>query len=319
MKHPEISRYILDLLRLHEQVELPGMGSFEKRLLPAAIHPVEHRFSPPGAEVSFGYGKVAGSGLLLNAIQTQEGISAADAVAKIREFVEDVSQQLAQGNRVHLSPLGTLKLGLDGQYILELQPGLNLNSNSFGLAEFISPAIQRHQEVVQAVKPGRRKSKLWIPAASLLLLAGLGFGAWQLGLIDQLLKPAKTAEVKTVTPEPTQLPPSQPADTISAEPADTTQSPEIVNEAVSAIEPAPSSDEVNGKWVILAACFSSEKNARRHVEKLSSEGHPASIEGQTRSGLYRVSYRSFSTEEAANIGLREIQKTNPKAYIVKLY
>jgi nucleoid DNA-binding protein len=311
----KISEYIAEALLHESPVNVPGFGWFEKKYTSATIHPVEHSFKPPSAELRFVPDATVVSDLLTKKIADSESISINDAHDRILDFVADCSLRLRDGNRVHIPPLGTLKLDLGGTLILEQNPDLNLNPDSFGLPGFISPAIQRRDTspVITPLTPKKKiKPSVWIAAASFLILAAIAFATYQFDFLHlrakkQNLQLATQAEL---IPEPVINPVEKDTEAI-----DTTQTLLPSSEPVVSSAPEPE----KGGWFILAACFGSQHNAEKYLNNLKEQGFPASIEGQTRSGLYRVCYRSFASEEAAKAELVEIHTQNPNAYIIKLF
>ncbi len=317
--------YIQKIL-LHEQsLKIPGLGEFTKTLSPAEIHPVKHSFKPPSAVLSFTADKNIVSTRLRDEIQKSENISAEEAETVIKEFVDDTNKRLQDGNKVNIPPLGTLKIDLNGNISTELNPEINLNPNSFGLPEFVSPAIQRRQTAAPTLPPQKKSKllmKILIPAASVIFIAGLALSAYKMDYLNFIF-PQEKLVVNQAQNENTEgiivqsyeyHPAAETTENVIAEESEIAESP---------VEPPAESiaqQTVNssGPWFILAACFGSKNNADRYLEKLISEGYPASIEGQTRSGLYRVCYNSFSTEEDAKNALKEIHQINANAYIVKL-
>lgn len=310
----KISEHIAGVLLHESPVIVTGFGWFEKRHIPASLHPVDYSFKPPSAELSFVPDTTVASDLLAKQISESENIPIDEAHARICEFVADCATRLRDGNRVQLPPLGTLKLDLSGTLILEQNPGLNLNPESFGLPEFVSPAIQRRDTspLSSPVKNRKRiKPFVWIAAASLLLLAALTYTAYQFEFIS-LLHRTQTLEL-TIPKENIPKPIIKPVDTDTAAIA-----------TVDTVKPAAETQALTpepekGGWYILAACFSSQHNAEKYLNNLKEQGFPASIEGQTRSGLHRVCYRSFASEDAAKAELIEIHTKNPNAYIIKLF
>ena len=76
-----------------------------------------------------------------------------------------------------------------------------------------------------------------------------------------------------------------------------------------------------GSFAIIAGCFGENANAERMAAQLRSGGFPnASIEGQTRTGLYRVAAGTFPTESEAQAELVKARKENKltNAWVTKL-
>ncbi len=304
-----IGSYIAEILLSESKIEIAGFGCIEKIYKPASIHPVEHSFSPPSAELVLKPLGTPTSTALRDALMRGDNLDSEKADARINEFVAELNSRLKEGNRVHLPPLGTLKMDLNGQISFEMNPGFNLNKKSYGLPVFVSPAIQRRETPLQAT-PLRKKRRIpayaLITAAILVLASGTGIAVYYFGMPEIFTAQKKVVQTLPIKADSIQEPVQNPEVAV----VDTT---ETLNSAEAAIIP-----QNEGSWFILAACFSSEKNAEKYLNKLVSEGYPATIQGQTRSGLYRVCYRSYPSQEAAETDLPEIHKKNSQAYIIQL-
>jgi len=84
---------------------------------------------------------------------------------------------------------------------------------------------------------------------------------------------------------------------------------------------APAIAGSKGSFAIIAGCFGEKANAERMAAQLRSGGFPnAGIEGQTRTGLYRVAAGTFPTESEAQAELVKVRKENKltNAWVTKL-
>src|SRR5210317_1842035 len=93
---------IRDLLFHYDCVIVPNFGAFISSFSPAKIHPVQHRFHPPGKKISFNKMLVANDGLLAHHIAVSEKINYSEALKSIDEQVSLWKQSLRIGQEVNL-------------------------------------------------------------------------------------------------------------------------------------------------------------------------------------------------------------------------
>jgi cell division septation protein DedD len=178
--------------------------------------------------------------------------------------------------------------------------------------------------------PPRRRKLLYIV---LIILIALFTVTWALCYLypDQTREYVNQVREKSniwfgegndITPEPVVIetptsrkdgvkePHQEPSGGEESEPQDeTTASP--------GIKP-PVATPTTGRFVINAGAFSSRTNAEKMVERLRSEGfHAATLDGQTGTGLWRVTAGFFPTEENALDALRRARAENklPNAWV----
>lgn len=140
----EISQYISELLHNHDCVIIPGFGGFVCNYHPAFIHPVQHAFHPPSKKILFNKELKANDGLLTSHVAINNGISFEAALHQIEQATDDLALRIESGERVSLEKIGQLYLDSDGNILFDQDNTVNYLKNSFGLASFISPPIQRN-------------------------------------------------------------------------------------------------------------------------------------------------------------------------------
>lgn len=196
-----IANHITSLLYDNECVVVPGLGGFISKLQAAEIHPIKHQFKPPHKIIGFNPRLLTNDGVLIHRIATSEGINYHDARSKVSDAVKQIHEELARGTRVNLPGLGVLYKNYNHDIVFEQDKQVNYLSSSFGLSSFVSPAIRRegHQLITKkspvassgkakakpARKAGRYHNRLWLAAASLLLLIGVAWGFSNSQLIKQ--------------------------------------------------------------------------------------------------------------------------------------
>jgi low affinity Fe/Cu permease len=158
----DISRYISELLHEHDCVIIPGFGGFVCSYHPAEIHPGQHSFHPPSKRILFNKELKTNDGLLANHIAVKEKSSFNEALHKIEEEAHEMNRCLEEGERINLLHIGVLYADNQGNIQFDQDTTVNYLKEAFGLATFISPPIQRHQQksfLKQETQIGLRKKQ----------------------------------------------------------------------------------------------------------------------------------------------------------------
>ncbi len=192
---PSFSEHLTNLLYRNDCVILPGFGGFLTERKPATIHPVSHRFSPPGKKVIFNPRLKTNDGLLTTEMSIAMEVPYRQAFDQLMKEIEEMKAALAKGKNVDLAPLGKLMMGFEQQIVFEEDLDQNLLLDSYGLTEFRSSFIVRSetaavQESISKAaeksaptekelfnrKEEEKKQRWWVAAAAAALL--IGFGTW---------------------------------------------------------------------------------------------------------------------------------------------
>ena len=115
MSHP-IDQVLRTTLLRHQQVALPGLGTFVRRAQSASFDGANRRLLPPGARIEFNGNLRADDGLLAAALQREIGGELAVAHEAIRQFVEQAKGQLLSGEAVEFIGLGKLRSKYGGGF-----------------------------------------------------------------------------------------------------------------------------------------------------------------------------------------------------------
>lgn len=177
----DIGQYISDLLKEHQEVSLPGIGTFFKRMVNASFDAHEYLYYPPSYTIDLKEGDSLSS-LLINHIVSTKHISESSAIYFIERFSENLKSNLEKESNTPILPIGTLtKVG--DSIVLEAAP-LDFNPDFFGLNPVselnprTSPLVDEGVNIFsneENVRPGR--TWIWI-SASLILLASIIGLAW---------------------------------------------------------------------------------------------------------------------------------------------
>lgn len=301
-------KHISQLLFEHDCVIVPGLGGFIVNYAPAFIHPVHHTFSPPSTNLAFNAGLRNNDGLLANSIKIELGISFHEAMEIIEGEVAELKSGMHSGNRLNLEKIGILYEDRENNIQFTPEPGVNYNSDAFGLTTFNSPSIKRAglQEKIsrklmpqQAVRSSRllpatlKWAAVLLPLATIALWSALNTEKVN-GIYNNYasLFPSADSNTETGYTRPSGLKPTRII--TPAERTEMTAAPAPAAEVETTVQPvAPD------VYFIITGAFSVEENAQRLVEELKNKGFGAGIAGQTSSGLYRVSVQGYSDKDIA--------------------
>ena len=134
--------------------------------------------------MSFNAQLQSNDGVLANYVAEVEQITYDNALAKIAKQVADINIRLQQNKAVVLAHIGTLSL-INDKLIFDPSNDINYLTDSFGLGQFVSPAISReeHLKVVKTIEHNapimlsdrkHQTSKVLKYAAVAVLTLGLG-------------------------------------------------------------------------------------------------------------------------------------------------
>ncbi len=141
----KIGNYINDLLHYHDCVIVPDFGGFVTRYQSAAIHPVQHLFTPPSKSIAFNSELTTNDGLLANYICSRLLLTYPDACKIINDFVLTCKTQLDNNQRLVIDNVGELFYDVEKNLQFTPKGQQNFLLDSFGLAPVQSPAIQREK------------------------------------------------------------------------------------------------------------------------------------------------------------------------------
>jgi len=136
-----ISRYIYELLLVHDCVILPDFGGFVANYRSAIINTVQQSFLPPAKEVAFNSGLTRNDGLLASYIAETEGISYTDAMSGMKKYTGEILLALENGRTVIFENIGVFRYNEEDVLQFIPEASINFLLESFGLSSFQFPAI----------------------------------------------------------------------------------------------------------------------------------------------------------------------------------
>lgn len=302
----QLSKYISDLLFRYECVVVPDFGAFLTHKVSAEIHQHNNAFYPPKKRLSFNAQLRSNDGVLANHIAVSERISYENALAKIDKQVNALKTQLEKNETLLLEHIGTLQQTKTGQLVFEPSYHLNYLTDSFGLSQFVSPAVSRatplkvaktpEQKTPIVLSPRKRKTQSAFKYAAVAVVM-LGLGGFlgsntYLQHIEQeniLAQEAAHMALDNKIQEATFVM-SNPLPAVTLEIAKT-----------------------SGNFHIVAGAFRVKSNCDRKLRQLKRLGFNARNIGQNRFGLHQVIYGSYQTRLEAERALYKIKRTQDAA------
>lgn len=130
-----LSRMVRELVREHDSLSLPGLGTFEVEDVPAAFSDRGYTVNPPYRSLSFS-GKKTDDGLLAGLYaRDNEAVSISDADGIIRNFVAGLADTLRADKYVELPGLGRLRATKENVPFFVPDDGLDISPESCGLPQ----------------------------------------------------------------------------------------------------------------------------------------------------------------------------------------
>lgn len=291
-----IATYISELLYRYDCVIVPNFGGFITNETSAKINSSTHTFYPPTKQISFNRYLKNNDGLLANYIATVNNISFSKALEIIKENVEQWNQSLIN-EVVEIEKIGNLSLNSKGNILFDPLVSENYLTQSFGLASYSVPSVNRKEKPVVILDPilsddvSRRKMPVFLKvAASAAILFAIGSFTWnnynQKQYQEQLM--VEHLQQKEVEQK--------------------------IQEATFVIQnPLPTitlniTKEIN-RYHVIAGAFRDPINADKKVKQLISNGFEAQILSVNKWGLTQVSFASFNSKIAARKQLKQIKKS----------
>ena len=304
--------YIFDLLFEYDCVIIPGFGGFIGNYAPAKIQAAYHTFHPPYKSLLFNVNLKQNDGLLAFRISHEENISYSEALHSLETVVSAWNKELNAGNTVGIERVGKLFKDMEGNVQFEQDGGTNFLAESYGLTSFVSPVITRREagrksgNQVVSLPGAQDSSRRMIPkavrwAAILALPVGTAavMGISNFDKIRSLSVAYSGLLFSGNTTEPARnirvAKPNVPVlrmvqkEMKPALPVKETIKPDT--DAIRAGQSKP--------YSIIVGAFKFLDNADGLIADLKAKGYNASMTGQTRTGLYRVSINSFDNKEEA--------------------
>ncbi|GAB3338187.1 hypothetical protein GCM10027299_50080 [Larkinella ripae] len=195
-----VADYLKKLLFQYDCIVVPELGGFILHFIPATFIAANGLYMPPRKKIAFNEALKLDDGLLVNYMVLHEGCSRDEALQVIRQFVDELKQEVRQGRIFAIEGLGLFSENEEGKLQFDPEIRHNFQGESYGfqpvsarlvnvVAEVEAPvallpqpketAIAVEAEEVPAtlvempVTNHRRPYLAW--AAAVLLVCSLGF------------------------------------------------------------------------------------------------------------------------------------------------
>jgi nucleoid DNA-binding protein len=312
---------IHELLREKQYVVIPHFGALTRSQQPAQISPESQLIQPPVPTVSFDEAHSINDGLLANRLSVRQRTSFSKALAQVNEAVKAWKAQLATGQSLCLSGIGTFHLLNDGTIQMKPRTGHALSPGTYGLAaETLTPVKRSAQGPRKAVakrkKPVRQAQKQAKPSPILLAPLSILIAVLLLsvGLNVPLYNSSNSNQASFSALIPTNASTGQPDASLTNNSSRTREITGKEKQAAGAVSSTRSSEAYH----VIAGSFQSKQNARDCLAVFCQRGYKAKILTDS-DGPYRVSVRETSSVNKAmdlanNLRQRPAQ---PQAWVLK--
>lgn len=338
----DIAQYISDLLKEHQEVGLPEIGTFSKEDVSARLR--DGVFFPPSQQVVFSSDGSSQSALLVNHIIAEKNISESSAIYFIERFCANLKDNLRKGDKVEILPLGYLsETGSNYNFeALEHWPTKNsfglspvsdaeLKPQSISAAKIYTPAppvdIETRLEDVglEEAAPASRAKGIWITIA-LVLIIGAVAGALYVKnpqYFSRFRKQAgKQPSPKTiaVSPPDTIKQSESFADSILQElesqgmhGTEVVKTPDTVRVTIAAADTLkPAAQAPTKVYEIIVASFGLKTEAEQAIKAYRKRNIDAKLIIDTKKPKFKVGVGTFTTSEAAHKENRRVQSEMTK-------
>lgn len=127
-----LSAMISELITGHDQVGLPGLGTFVAEVVPATFSDKGYTINPPYRRLSFHPGS-SEDRLLIDLYAASNGISKEAAGVYVRQFLSEMKSALKERKAIVLPGLGRLRATVENNFFFVADPDLDIYPNGFAL------------------------------------------------------------------------------------------------------------------------------------------------------------------------------------------
>jgi nucleoid DNA-binding protein len=306
----EVSKYIKDLLFIHDCVILPGFGGFVANYKPANIDDNLNIVFPPSKAIGFNRNLSKNDGLLINRLAESENLSYSEAEKSVQFFTEDIRVRIQRGERVVLDKVGCFYNDRRHNLLFEPSKELNYLVDAYGMEQIELPKLslsldEKNNPVsISQVKVRTlfTTKRLWYAAAAIpfvLTIALLPLNSERSFLGNEasmgILESKNELKEKIIQLKPVISPPEE---MVIFEPKIMLDSKLDLTQ--------------DGKFYLISGSFTSMENAEILKQELISKSYPAMI--IKNKNLYSVAINEFGKKEDADQYKNKVIAMNPKAF-----
>lgn len=312
-----INHHIQNLLSEHDCVIVPNFGAFIAEYSPAVVSDTESTL--PSKDILFNRTLQRNDGLLINAIIEEEGINYAEAKQKIATYVNNIQQQISNGESYTFEGVGILQQDEAGFLQFEAQKDNECWRDAYGLRAITLQKIRR-SILDSKSDPASTTRKRFITPSRIIAAAAviILFLVFSTPLSDRPLANHAGWTFK-------QAPNTSLSDSVVKPQIDTT-----TLASNSAIAPITSTTEVQTLplsrktpqetevpspqklYHVIIASLANEKEATEYTHTFKTTYDFDNIETLKGSGRYRISVAHFDQKSDAVAFVKSIRLLNPK-------
>ncbi len=127
-----LSAMISELITGHDQVGLPGLGTFVAEVVPATFSDKGYTINPPYRRLSF-HPSNSEDRLLIDLYAASNGISKEAAGVYVRQFLSEMKSALKERKVIALPGLGRLRATVENNFFFVADPDLDIYPDGFAL------------------------------------------------------------------------------------------------------------------------------------------------------------------------------------------
>lgn len=205
----ELYQYLV----LHQQLHLPGIGTFSIERKPASLDFTDKLAYPPVYTIALqtGNGSAAPAKPFFHWLGTTLGVSDRDAVVRFNDFLFDLKNKLSRGGALQWSGLGRLSKAPDGELHFEAErkeytpappvPATMVLRHNAEHTVLVGEQERTSSEMQVTAEEGVsiRRSRWWIAALAVGLVS-VAFVAWYFSAHE--CTPAATGNQQRLVPRP---------------------------------------------------------------------------------------------------------------------
>lgn len=329
----DIAQYISDLLKEHDEVGLPGIGTFYKKNVSAYSDATEGVYYPPSHKIDFKEEEETSS-ILIDYIIKIKHISESSAQYFVERFSENLKKGLDKNRSATIAPLGTLynsengysfqSESINSSDFFGLKPVKELELVKKATLEKVIPVKPETKEAVLIEQTSSSSSKskgIWITLFIILTIAAIA--AIVYFSYPQYFKNLKFSTEKKPNNKAAK-PVAVPVIKDSVSFADSLVN-ELEKQGMNAeVEKVPDSITISSNsttpdslktapkpakvYEIIVASFGLRREAETSVKGLRKKGIDAKVVEDTKKPKFKVSIGTFTVKSAADKEKKRIQQ-----------
>ncbi len=155
----KIGSYISELLFQHDEVVLPGLGTFSTIYQPARFLKEQKIVKPPSKIASFSPEPKTGDTLLVNHIAQREGKSRQEVLQYFKNFVKETEHALDAGEKITFEKLGVFYKDTAGGMVFDPNQDVNYMAIGNEMSDISTPRQKTPEEISTQLTPESKEKE----------------------------------------------------------------------------------------------------------------------------------------------------------------